>query len=576
MWATFIPFAFYSEMTRRSRHFGPAILLFCTVAGVHGWSISGGLFLDDHGHWENIAKSGWSVRSLISAAELDYAESAARIWWADDPPSIRFFRPISFLIMRLQHGISYGQPAAMHIFQLMWHALAAWLVYLIAVDQLGRRDSAVVAMLVFAAHPMLVPAIQWTASQTLIIEAVFLLFFVRIHNRIQESSFWRKPTACVCLVLALLSREDAVAAPAVIMALDFFKHGKSILKIRWRWYARLWAIVAAYLAVRTLALGGFPTPSYPYYHSPAEPGFLVFVLTKTLYYLLGLFLMVPILPVAGVEYLSTNPLVSVALAGVLAALLSIIALSSRSQRFQLACLSWILLFLAPTAPLFAGSWYLYLPAIGMAWSLATWTRAWLGAEGSFGKTRYAFSACVSVILIAVCVGLSIAYGFAFRAFTKIEHVLVADVAADAAECPSNTQLFFINLPVAAHYVTPAVRRELGRDDITGWILTFAPSLMGMEQPSVLEQLDTHRFRVMLPRGRYFAGTMGKSLLAAGGRNSLSNVDEINAELFDVVLKPDDSNGFRELVFRFKKPLNSPTYRFYYGSRARWAAPISFH
>src|SRR5512133_2799602 len=46
-------------------------LLIVVVAAAHGFSVTSGLWLDDHLHFQQLQKAGWNFRDLVDASTLD-------------------------------------------------------------------------------------------------------------------------------------------------------------------------------------------------------------------------------------------------------------------------------------------------------------------------------------------------------------------------------------------------------------------------------------------------------------------------------------------------------------------------
>ncbi|MGE3181129.1 MAG: hypothetical protein AB7N71_05815, partial [Phycisphaerae bacterium] len=96
---------------------------------VHGVSLQGGLFMDDYAHIRQLREADWSVEGLAAACRLALVGEGdiAEMWWMPEC-TLRFFRPISFGIMKLTYQVSGWNPTALHAASLVWHWVASSLI----------------------------------------------------------------------------------------------------------------------------------------------------------------------------------------------------------------------------------------------------------------------------------------------------------------------------------------------------------------------------------------------------------------------------------------------------------------
>lgn len=105
-------------------------LLIAVVAGAHGFSLTCGLWLDDHLHYQQLRKAGWNFHDLVAASTLDAGVQRVR-FWGSTTHELRFFRPVAFALMKAEYTLIGWRPGAMHAFNLAWHLAAATLVGLL-------------------------------------------------------------------------------------------------------------------------------------------------------------------------------------------------------------------------------------------------------------------------------------------------------------------------------------------------------------------------------------------------------------------------------------------------------------
>ncbi|UCD30020.1 MAG: hypothetical protein JSV03_05970, partial [Planctomycetota bacterium] len=386
-------------------------------------------------------------------------------------------------------------------------------------------------------------------------------------------------TAVICYGLAIGCRENAILFPVVCVAGDWLCGTSRRKGIRWE-HAAMIGILVAYMVMRYVMLGGFPVPRKPYWMPISDPEFPVFIVQKVILYMLGLFGAVPAIPMGGRAFFTTR---TTAFYGGFAALIAILLLILAVYRFRKSLLwpfVWAGVLIAPMLPVFASAHHLYLPSLGMV-LLYTAGLAAIGgvlrpAGYRMGRMR-AWMHNLLLLVIAMALGTATwCSGFAYVRGTMAEDMLVDDVITRGEPIEEGDHLFFINLPPVCYYVVPAIKAELGLNQLNGHVLTCSPELVRMELSSEVELIDEHTLRVNSgPDQRYFEGITGQSLLAMMGFDGMPKQGEtVDAGLFTVTPTIVDDRGVRELIFTFTQPLNSPNYHFYFGSPRFMAYPLS--
>ncbi len=588
----------------------------------HAWSISGGLFLDDHAHYKQLRAGDWSYRSAVAASRLGIVGDVMDLWSRHEA-GLRFYRPVAFWIMRLEYTLVGWRPAGMHVFSLLWHWLCAMLVGAIAWRLIGRRAWAAVAAGLMAVHPGHVVTVYWIACQTELMATAFLLAATLCYARYARwwpreaapdrsrnapSASWPALAGALLLfAMALGCREHVILWPAVILVGDFAL--RACRRRRIPAYVAMAVVVVAYLAARHEALGGFPLPGRPYLVRPGDPGFVRYILDKFIYYMIGLFAYVPVLPIGGTDYFSRHPGTFYGtFAGAVAGVGVILAASPR-RRWLLLPLAWATMFFVPLLPVFASTHHLYLPGAGMAWLLAAGlatlagtvrapcTAAACAAEPRVGgeepsRLRVGLDAddrpgpAGRRVVAATLAGLHLigfaflcwAFGWAYRASTRVEDIVVRDVL-QSQQGPrpirDGDHLFFVNVSMLAYYAVPAIENQTGLRGLRGHILTFSPWLLRMEKAGTLERVDDRTIVVTAPPGEpYFAGVAGRAVRTIMGfERPFQTDDRLAGPLFNVEVLDADAAGVRRLRFRFHKSLASPDCHLFFGSPTRWAYPL---
>ncbi len=160
------------------------------------------------------------------------------------------FRPITFATFALNWAISGAHPLAYHLLNLILHAVAVWLLYILLQellrDSLDAKNIAFVAALLYAVHPIHTEAVAWAVGRAEVLAAGFLFAAWILHLR-------DRPIASLaCFAMALLSKESAVAFFPLVILGDY-AIGKWKPRIR---YALTGGLTAAYLVLLWKVQGG--------------------------------------------------------------------------------------------------------------------------------------------------------------------------------------------------------------------------------------------------------------------------------------------------------------------------------
>ena len=160
------------------------------------------------------------------------------------------FRPVTFASFALNWRLGGGRPFGFHLFNLILHAGATLLLYLLLDALLGAsppgKAVAFVAALLFAVHPLHTEAVASAAGRAEVLAAGFLFAAWILHVSDQQI------LALVCFILALLSKESAVIFLPLLLVGDY---ARGSWKPRLR-YAVIAGFTLVYLGVLWKVQGG--------------------------------------------------------------------------------------------------------------------------------------------------------------------------------------------------------------------------------------------------------------------------------------------------------------------------------
>lgn len=163
-----------------------------------------------------------------------------------------YYRPLVNASYGLDANLGGASPRGYHRTNILLHALAAGLLYLL-LRRLGQRDNvALFGGLLFATHPALTEAVAWIPGRNDSLLAVFAFASWLCLLRAWEPGRWVSrighPLLWLC---ALLCKETAVALPVVCVAHLLLVERRSWRSLLAPWLLAGWvAALAIYLAAR--------------------------------------------------------------------------------------------------------------------------------------------------------------------------------------------------------------------------------------------------------------------------------------------------------------------------------------
>lgn len=593
-------------------------LLIVVVAAAHGFSVTSGLWLDDHLHFQQLQKAGWNFRDLVDASTLDAGVKRVRFWGSVEH-ELRFFRPVAFGIMKAEYTLVGWRPGPMHVFNLLWHVAVAYMVGSLVAGLLRDRVAGTMASLLFAAFPDHVVTVYWIACQTELMVAFFVLAATLCYARwagwfdlprkgsdpetfygssrlatipggdaaVEHGERGQTPgtllLALAAFALAMGCRENAIVLPGILIAGDILSSGWRICRRRVGVYLVLGAMAVLYVVVRKMALAGMAWPHRPYVIYPGDPDFVEFASRKVLYYLGGLFMYLPILPGAAASYFAEKTHL-LQIGSVFSVLIVFLALLLWRRWMLLLGIIWVLLIFAPVLPVEPSPHHLYLPGVGAALLLSavllglwrTIKRHWRWLARS---EPYA-SGIVGGMLLTISVLACLAFGWLYVFGTASEDQLVSDVLQRGDRLESGDELFFINQPMVAGWPSAAIETaSAGRlHDLKSYTLTLADELVLMTQPSYVTARDRYTLELQAGPPGWMEGASGKVFAELSGTQWPFQAGQVvKGPVFDVTIEEVDarSGGITQLRIIFHEPIDKPGRHFYFGSPYQVAYPLHF-
>jgi tetratricopeptide (TPR) repeat protein len=174
------------------------------------------------------------------------------------------FRPLLLISYALNYAYGEYEVTSFHVVNLALHTAIACLLWALIVSLGAGRQTALVAGLLFALHPLGSEPVNYISSRS---ESLAALFYVGalwcfVAGGAHEVNRYRV-ASWFCLFAGLLSKSSAITLPAVLLLYDFVFlsdfNGKKLLRYFTRRHLGYWLIALAYLA--TITANSFLTNS---------------------------------------------------------------------------------------------------------------------------------------------------------------------------------------------------------------------------------------------------------------------------------------------------------------------------
>jgi len=270
-------------MSERRRELGLLVLIAAAAMVVRSAAASIGLMSDDFMQYGMIAGlypgEGYAPFDLYAFLRRDlmvaHIEGGTAPWWAVPELHGTVLRPVSSLLLWLDHTLLPGRVGAWHLHSLLWFG-AAIVGFGLVVGRLLPRSIAVIAVIVFACDASVVSPLAWLANRCVLVSASFglLAMWVHLERRAPElatPAWLRGPGPLVegtLMALCIGAGEYGLAILAYIVAWELLVSERS---------GRLRALVPALVPVliyllihKALGYGTFGAETYvDPFHAPA-------------------------------------------------------------------------------------------------------------------------------------------------------------------------------------------------------------------------------------------------------------------------------------------------------------------
>lgn len=146
-------------------------------------------------------------------------------------------------LLALFHPVDFARAAIKlaHFDNILLHIIQVLLFFQLLIYLSFHRLNALLASLLFAAHPIMTMAVAWVPGRNEMLLSVFMLVYLIGFIKYVDKPNWKWLLVQVIgFMLALFSKENAVCIPLAAMAYLFFFKRKTISKKTWLFSFLIW------------------------------------------------------------------------------------------------------------------------------------------------------------------------------------------------------------------------------------------------------------------------------------------------------------------------------------------------
>ncbi len=138
-----------------------------------------------------------------------------------------YFHPLTWLSLMLDVTLFGVDPVAIHVVNVALHAATAVLLLLAFARATGRLLPSLVAVLLFAVHPITVESVAWATERKTVLSGALGAAAILAYVALDRSARWRRLAVVGSLLAAgLLAKPSLVVLPALLLILDVWPLGR--------------------------------------------------------------------------------------------------------------------------------------------------------------------------------------------------------------------------------------------------------------------------------------------------------------------------------------------------------------
>jgi protein O-mannosyl-transferase len=228
---------------------------------------------------------------IVRNDRVHQLKDLGQIWgtpyWPTFGQVLGLYRPLAIFAYAIEWAVADGKPWLFHAVNIVLHAAASGLVFLLLL-KLATARGALVGALVFAVHPVHTESVANSVGQAELLSAIFTIAACLLYASRDESTpavpLWQLLALPICYLGGLLTKEAAITLPGLLVLMDVAQQRLKLagptrtgplghelnryLRGVWLLYFVLIATAVVYLALRVDVLGSISGsdagPSLPF------------------------------------------------------------------------------------------------------------------------------------------------------------------------------------------------------------------------------------------------------------------------------------------------------------------------
>lgn len=196
--------------------------------------------------------------------------------WEDGPfQETGLYRPAPAVFFWLNSRIFGLQPVTIHLAGILLNAICSCCLMMVLFVLTRNRAVSFLGALIFGVHPVHGDAVYAAVGCSELLAGFFVLVALWCFSRGRREGrpFLFMGAAGLCFLLAMFSKESAVAFPGIALLCDIYLHRKGLPTVRgWKRlvapYVLFSAIISGYLAAKYAAIGSLVPAGVAFFDNP--------------------------------------------------------------------------------------------------------------------------------------------------------------------------------------------------------------------------------------------------------------------------------------------------------------------
>jgi len=182
--------------------------------GLYASTLGAGFVWDD----EEIVVRNPLITSLGNLPAIFRTHAFAKVSAAAPGHDLEYWRPVWVSTLALDHALWGLKPLGYHLTNVLLHVATSLAVYLLVLALARGATIALVAALLFAAHPVHAEAVAWVSGRNDLLVTLFTTVAFAGYLRVRSGGGpWTGAVTIAAYVMGLLSKESAAVLPALAL-----------------------------------------------------------------------------------------------------------------------------------------------------------------------------------------------------------------------------------------------------------------------------------------------------------------------------------------------------------------------